>query len=134
MNQFTTPLHVALVAPYEFELLAPLSYENDLYRITLMPTLHSDGASIPRAFWAHAGCPFGGLYTRSAFLHDALYRSQLFDRARCDELFLEAMKSEGVDDITAFMLYEAVCTFGKESFDARIDVPAYRELVLIEAK
>jgi len=131
---FTTPLEIRLIGDQEFELIAPLVYENNTFVITLYCGLKSDGASIPRTLWGVVGCPFGGSYSRSAFLHDALYRSRLFDKHTCDGLFLEAMRSESVDAISSSLLYNAVVEFGNSSYANTSNMINYRDLVQIKIK
>ena len=69
----------------------------------------SDGASVPRMFWAIFS-PFDGDYFDSAILHDMLYRDRTtkLTRAQVDLLFLEAMESLGVGWIKRTLVYRAV--------------------------
>lgn len=128
------PISIKLVAPYTYELLEPLVFENDKYIITGNIGMISDGASIPKAFWSIVGCPFGGSYTRAAFLHDLLYRSRIFSKDECDKLFDEAMEQDNVDAVTRSTLYDAVQALGQNSYNEQNGISSYRNLISIEVK
>lgn len=92
-----------------------------MYRNVIGAT--SDGASTPKAIW-NIYPPFG-LYWLPCVLHDFAYRSMLEvsedfgktwrrvipEKDYDDSLLLEAMQSQGVDDVTARIIYEAVKNF-----------------------
>ena len=109
---FKTELCVKVIGKQAFEVTAPLVYENDYVIIQVNPKFDFDGASIPRALWSIVGSPMTDGYQRAGCLHDALYASEYFDRKMCDELFLEAMISDGVSEAKAKMMYYAVRSFG----------------------
>jgi len=72
----------------------------------------TDGASIPkylRNFFPHGGRKFA-----PAVVHDVLYRTidHKFSREEADDLFLDAMLYNGVNKITAMIIYKAVRYFG----------------------
>jgi len=71
-----------------------------------------DGASIPRLFWSLIGSPFTGTHTRAAFIHDALYAGEIYDRKTCDWIFLQILQQHGCSWIKRNILYFAVRTFG----------------------
>ena len=76
----------------------------------------TDFASIPRFFWRIL--PPTGLYGKAAVIHDWLYQlcgnlgGRVFDRKRCDEIFLEAMIALGVPTWKRQLMYRAVRMFG----------------------
>ena len=72
----------------------------------------TDGASIPKVFWSVIGSPLLGRYRNAAVLHDYLYATNLFDKKRCDDLFLEAMGVLGVQLWKRRTMYRAVRMFG----------------------
>lgn len=114
-----------------FQFNGPLWYVDlygDLWCIPKGGT--TDGPSIPSDLEG-AISPFGkGIYAGSNF-HDNGYRNTLlkynkttkiFELAnltedQCNNLFDEIMKVEGEDDNKRFLVFKAVCWFGKSSFD-----------------
>lgn len=71
-----------------------------------------DGASIPRLFWSLIGSPFTGTHTRAAFIHDALYAGECYDRKTCDWLFLQILQQHKCAFLKRNTLYFAVRIFG----------------------
>lgn len=71
-----------------------------------------DGASIPRLFWSLIGSPFTGTHTRAAFIHDALYAAESYDRKICDWIFLQILQKHGCSWIKRNTLWLAVRIFG----------------------
>ena len=66
----------------------------------------TDLASIPWAFrWI---LPKSGPYNKAAVIHDWLYANHLFPREKCDNILLEAMLYEGVNTVTAHVMWAAV--------------------------
>lgn len=71
----------------------------------------TDGASIPKAFWlTHP--PFTGKYRSAAVIHDYYCRSQTRAWQDTHNVFYEAMRTAGVDDRTAKVMWGAVYNFG----------------------
>lgn len=70
----------------------------------------TDLASVPRLLW-NLFPPFG-TYTRAAVVHDVLYCKHTLDRAICDGIFREAMKTCGTGIVTRTVLWVAVRCFG----------------------
>lgn len=70
-----------------------------------------DGASVPKLF-TNLFPKSGARYDRAACLHDWLYATQTTTRKEADDLFLEAMKADGVGTITRRTIYRAVRMFG----------------------
>jgi len=115
-------------------LTAPLEYENENYIIKVYDGFVFDGASIPEFLWTIIGCPFGGLYTSSACLHDALYATHLFDKETSDSIFKEAMLANGVIDRLAEQMYIGVKTFGDKAYSNKYELQKNRDLVEIKIK
>lgn len=80
----------------DYELLSELTYENDKLRITALPGLITDGASIPKFLWSIIGCPFTGKYVGSAIFHDVLYASHVVNVKTLNSLFEEMLKDNNV--------------------------------------
>ena len=132
MPKFLTPLKVELVGKQKYKLIAPLVYQNSKYTITLFKGFVCDGLSKPESLWSIVGAPFGDEDTWAGFIHDALYRTQLFDRRMCDYIFYEALLSCNVPKMKARAMYYAVRAGGESAYRERLDVSGYRDLVMIE--
>ena len=109
---FKTELCLKVIGKQAYELIEPLVYNNGRFILKVKPKFDFDGASIPKALWGIIGSPMTGGYQRSACLHDALYASEYFDRKQCDDLFLEAMESDGVGYFKRYAMYWAVIAAG----------------------
>ena len=71
----------------------------------------TDGASIPRILWA-THPPFTGKYRAAAVVHDYFCQSRSRSWRETHEVFYHAMRTAGVDDRTAKIMYGAVHQFG----------------------
>ena len=109
---FTTKLNMEVIGEQAYEVKSPMVWEDEECIIQVNPLFDFDGASVPQCLWSFGLSPMTGGYQRSACLHDALYASEYFDRAMCDELFLKAMESEGVGYFKRYAMYNAVRAFG----------------------
>lgn len=134
MNSFKTPLRVELKGEQLFQTTDKLHYSNRKFDIIINSGFEFDGASIPKTLWSVYGCPFGGLYSLAACLHDALYSTHLFNKAMCDRLFYEAMIASGVERSTAIQMYLAVRAFGGSAYNDKFELQKNRELVEIKLK
>ena len=77
----------------------------------------TDGLSIP---WRLQGIVAkGGLGFVPGILHDTAYRNGLFDRKKCDDIFLEALEENGVNKMKRMLLYYAVRLFGRFAYNDR---------------
>jgi hypothetical protein len=78
----------------------------------------TDGASIPRMFWAIMG-PMGD-YFKASVVHDFLYSryNKEFSRKEADLIFKEAMFNTGVPWYRRNTIYKAVRLFGGPAFKA----------------
>lgn len=76
----------------------------------------TDGASIPRPFWAVLD-PLGP-YFQAAIVHDYLYSGEnhRFTRRSADLIFKEAMFNSGLDWVRREMIFRAVRAFGAASY------------------
>lgn len=72
---------------------------------------HTDGASIPRAFWILIGHPFTPDYSAASFVHDCLYAAHLFTRRQSDEIFRRILLAT-VSKTRARVMWAAVRSFG----------------------
>ena len=71
-----------------------------------------DGASIPKFFWRVIGSPFVGYYRRASVIHDVYCENHLRPAQEVHDVFKEMMLADGVPDIKAETMYNAVNTFG----------------------
>lgn len=105
-----------------FELTASFRYVSSLGVITVPAGFITDGASIPRLFWAVLS-PFGD-YFEAAVIHDYLYsvHNTKFTRGQADLIFKEAMYNVGVPWYRREVIYLAVRMFGSVCFKAQINL------------
>jgi hypothetical protein len=73
---------------------------------------HIDGASIPQIAWTGFGSPYTGDYRRASVVHDHYCRVRTRSSADTHRMFAEASVTDGVDQITAGILYTAVLIGG----------------------
>lgn len=111
MSSFTTDLKLQpLDDGKTFRLLEPFRYRlgslDSQNIITIPEGFETDFASVPQIFWNIL--PPWGKYGKAAVLHDYLYKSGMFDRSRCDEIFLEAMEALNVSWIKRKTIYAGV--------------------------
>ena len=93
--------------PEEWVLFQPLKYVTESGMKLIVPDgFVTDLASIPRILYSVI--PVNGLHRSAAILHDYLYESQTYGRRKCDDLFLEAMKSSGVRYTQRMAMYIGV--------------------------
>ena len=131
---FQTDLCVKVIGKQAFEVTQPLVYQTTGMTIQVGVGFDFDGASVPQPLWSFGLPPMTGGYQRSATLHDALYAGEIFDRKLCDELFLEAMESEGVCYFKRYAMYLAVRSAGWTVWKKhdKEEVNAYKKFVYIE--
>lgn len=123
MSEFRSTLDLRLVCHWandgrgEWEFIGELRYYSDMLKMeTTIPVgFRYDKASVPRLPVAFA--LFGERYARSAGIHDWYCRNGAIPRKVADKLFLEAMRVENKEEITA--LIESGAT--EEEVQARRD-------------
>ncbi|WP_172966212.1 DUF1353 domain-containing protein [Cupriavidus pauculus] len=74
--------------------------------------MRTDGASIPKVAWSVIGGPFEGRYRDAAVIHDAACNAKNQPWERVHEIFYLSMLANGVDQLTAKIMYMAVYHFG----------------------
>ena len=104
---------------------APLSFISAQEGVfSVRPGFKTDGASVPRLFWAYAS-PFAGAHTAAVILHDALYASHCQnDRGFCDKLFYEALLTLPMRSSKAWAMYQSVRLGGKRAWKEK----SFREI------
>lgn len=96
---------------HNWKVVDPVIYVDDAREVIAVPAgFTTDLASVPRLFWAIIP-PFGK-YDGAAIVHDYLYSTQIYTRAKSDGILLEAMKAEGVSAFERWVIYSAVRSFG----------------------
>ncbi|MFG0293687.1 MAG: DUF1353 domain-containing protein [Phycisphaerales bacterium JB050] len=71
-----------------------------------------DGASIPPAFWSVVGPPYVGDYRRATVIHDIATADRAATSHQTHRAFFHAMRCDGVPEIKAHVMYQAVLRFG----------------------
>ena len=114
-GKFSGPVRVEWLEsdPRKMQLLEEVAYR-DLkgklwfaYRASII-----DGASIPRFFWRVIGSPFIGKYRRPSVIHDVYCENQLRPAQDVHDVFKEMMLQDGVKEVKAETMYQAVNNFG----------------------
>lgn len=115
-------------------LLAPFSYENDEYKITVLPGFIFDGASIPRFFWRVIGHPFSYPVLRAGLVHDVLYATEYFDREYADQLFADMLDLSGISELKEFAMHKAVRVGGGEVWSTHTEESIVEALKFIKVE
>lgn len=133
MSRFCTDLEIKVIGEQTYEVEKPLVFESKYGIMQVNPKFDFDGASIPQALWGFGLSPMTGGYQRAACLHDALYASEYFEREMCDDIFLEAMESEGVSRFKRLAMYYAVRMFGGSVWKGHNhdEVKSYRRFITV---
>ncbi len=110
---FLSDLYVRAVVerPGQWQVVFPLRWDDGRHRHVVPVGFTTDLASIPRPFRNILN--INGRSRRAAVLHDWLYAGQqCVTRADADQLFLDAMKSDGVSWAKRWSMYAAVRVAG----------------------
>jgi hypothetical protein len=107
----------------QWELLIPLVYESDSAgRIEVPVGFSTDFASVPHLPFIYS--MMGNRAHRPAVVHDYITRQRLFERTRCDQIFLEAMLAEGMDESKARLMYAGVALYSSTGeWKGEVDYP-----------
>lgn len=90
--------------------------------------METDGASVPAAFWV-AYPPFTGKYRQAAVVHDHYCQTRARGWRATHKVFYDAMRTAGVDEVTAKLLYGAVYYMGPRwGFGAQTRGPGAEKL------
>lgn len=112
---FESKCVIEIVGDRDFVLYLPLQYRDGKGVLHTVPVgQHTDLASTWDIPIVTELC--SGTGNRSAILHDYLYRSGSVRRSRADELYREALISEGVSYWKAGLMYEGVRIGGRGSY------------------
>lgn len=85
-------------------------------RITLLPGLYTDGASIPAFCQPLVGSPWAMPRLLAAIVHDALYGAHFAWRWFCDRIYLAIRLQTGGDRRLALLEYAAIRLGGKSAW------------------
>lgn len=120
MSGFYDNLDVTQIGPDRWRLDAPLRYQSNAASdvIEVPAGFVTDFATVPRVPVAYL--LFDGYGDRAAVIHDFLYRNGKFTRSICDQVFHEALLSDGVSRWRAAMMYAAVRVFGIKLFRGEV--------------
>ena len=105
-----------LIGTGSYRLKEPLIYDGKI-KIVVPAGFIYDGASVPKLF-TNVFPKSGARYDRAACLHDFLYATRMFNRKKCDEIFLEAMKFDKMTKWKAWIIYKSVRLFGGKAYSA----------------
>lgn len=137
MSAFLDRLVVVLDDPQanshtgQWQLVHIMRYQSDIAAqiITVPFGFSTDFASVPRESVIAWGL-FGGRAMRPAVVHDYLVRYRVFPREKCDEIFLEAMRADGVPISRAMPMYLAVAAYTASGLWRKdFDEPGYEPVI-----
>ena len=121
MAKFLTSLEVTQRSTDKrWVLLAPLWYKSDLLDtwIVKVPTgFDTDFGSVPRLpfmFWL-----LGDRGHAAAVVHDYLYRTANVSRAKADAIFHEALRADGEDAVSSWLMWTGVRVGGWAAYSHR---------------
>ena len=80
-----------------------------------------DGASIPRIFWTVIGDPWEADIAPAALIHDILYATHYFDRAKTDEVMFEVNEINGMNPVKNIAVYRALRIGGWKAWNEKTD-------------
>ena len=113
MSLFTTPFIGELISKNKWKVYKKFTYHVNKYPskevITIPKGFETDFASVPRIFWVIIS-PIDK-HAKAAVVHDYCYFYALYNRKRCDEIFLEATKVLDVPKWKQYCLYYGVRIF-----------------------
>lgn len=114
MSRFLEPLYVTTEDGIIWTLHESMDYEvgslGSGEKIDVPVGTTTDFGSVPQALWWLIS-PIG-LATRPYVLHDYLYQTQIYSRAKSDSILLEALEVVGVKWITRWTTYLGVRSGG----------------------
>jgi hypothetical protein len=99
-----------------FVIEKPFEFWIDGYKHVIPVGYKFDGASVPRGMW-NTFPPFHPLHIVPALIHDWLYGSELYPRKLADDVFLSALKRNGVALWRRSAMYAAVHWFGWATYN-----------------
>jgi hypothetical protein len=116
--EYLTRLRMEAVNDSSWILMQPfvVTIDNDL--ITVPENFTTDLASVPRVPVAYM--LVGGRGTYAAVIHDYLYATGQYSRAFADEVFLNALKKDGVGFFLRRMMYVGVRVGGVGRFNKQV--------------
>jgi len=106
------PVVVMLADGRNMRLVQSFAYVDSKGRAWEVPAgAETDGASIPRALWlTHP--PFTGKYRSAAVIHDYYCQKKVRPWRDTHQVFYDAMRTAGVPETSAKVMYGAVYNFG----------------------
>lgn len=115
-GKFSEPLHVELLGEKNLVmLLADFTYQEPGPKGYLWHAPKgtiSDAASIPQVAWSVIGAPLEGQYRKAAIIHDVGCKTRIRDWKSTHRAFYTGMRSAGVNELQAKIMYAAVYHFG----------------------
>lgn len=108
-GEFTSPLRVEVVNDGLYRLTEELVYRTAAGEVIRVPAgFETDFASVPRVPFIYA--LFGGKGAFAAVVHDYLCRAAktLEERRKADDIFHEALLTQGFDESSAWVFFIAV--------------------------
>ena len=95
-----------------YEVVADIETSSGPTVIKVPKFFQFDGASIPSAAWQIIGTPFNPRFMTASVFHDWIYHTHQVTKDDADELFYKRLLVDGVNKAKAWLMREAVETFG----------------------
>jgi hypothetical protein len=114
--RFLTELKLVVLMDNKFRLTSPFLVSIDSKETIKVPEgFETDLASVPRLPIVYLAV--GNTGHKAAVLHDWLYATNYFNRAKCDLLFYHALRESGIGYLNAQAMYLGVRVGGGKAYD-----------------
>lgn len=84
-----------------------------------------DGASVPSPAWQLVGTPFQPRLMTASVFHDWIYHTHQIKKKDADDLFYDLLLEDGMGDTRAWLMYQAVASFGESYWQNDSEDKAY---------
>lgn len=114
--RFLTELKLVVLMDNKFRLTSPFLVSVEGRETIKVPEgFETDLASVPRVPVVYLAV--GNIGHKAAVLHDWLYATNYFDRAKCDLLFYHALRESGIGYLNAQAMYLGVRVGGSGAYN-----------------
>ena len=114
--RFLTELKLVVLMDNKFRLTSPFLVSVEGRETIKVPEgFETDLASVPRVPVVYLAV--GNIGHKAAVLHDWLYATNYFDRAKCDLLFYHALRESGIGYFNAQAMYLGVRVGGSGAYN-----------------
>jgi hypothetical protein len=108
-----------------YEVVTDVSRKVGNVTIAVPKFFQYDGSSLPLVAWPVFGTPFSPHLMGASLFHDWLYHTHQVTKKAADKLFHQMLIEDGVDNVKAWMMKQAVDDFGDGSWSNDSDDLGY---------